>query len=285
MKGIKIFSIHEHEILIYCPFDKVFKSPEYILLKSIYSFEIYLKEVSYFFLKCQKGNCDINPSRILYNDNDINLSKNRLSKYTRDPNVNKDIIFSLSDYYKLELNYSFEGKIFLGSKAEIKEYFLKELRALPNNLYLNRALNVIIFLDQINEKKIKVLEEQRDQIKLQLKEVEEKNNKLKLQNDNTKALVVEKEKLKKQNEKKAKQLKEEKDKLELQNKLLLDEKEKLEQQIKVSESQKKQLNELNEKKKLLNEEKDKLNSQIKSLSDEKKQLEKKVNESEEQKKN
>ena len=112
MKRIKIFSIHEHEILIYCPFDKGFKKPEYLLLKNNYLFEIYLKEVSYFFLKCQKGNCDINPSKILYNDNDQLLFKNRLSKYTRDPNVNKDIIFSLSDYYKLELNDSFEGKIF-----------------------------------------------------------------------------------------------------------------------------------------------------------------------------
>ena len=149
------------------------------------SYYLYSKEKCELFIKCQKRNCDINPSKTLFNDSDQQLFNKLLSKYNEDPNVNKDIIFSLSDYYRLNLDDSLEDKIFLDTKAEKKEYLLNEYTSNQYNPYFfksDKIAKVITFLDEINEKRIKVLEEQKAQIKSRLKITEEQKEKLNLQN-------------------------------------------------------------------------------------------------------
>lgn len=150
------------------------------LKKNKLSRQFFAEDDSYLFLKCPKKGCDINPNKIKNENYDPKLIEQRYLEFTSNPSCNKDIVFSLNDYYKIDRFDAFDNMILLGTKEEIKRYIADEIASSPfKEDKIWRWLN---FLDEMNEKKIKILEEQRQKLKLENDKIYDENQKLTKEN-------------------------------------------------------------------------------------------------------
>ena len=155
---IKICSVHEHEIILANVGIKNFSNKEIVSHQKLNKYDYItfnnLKDVTFIKIKCQKCESDIRPSKGNYEDNEIQLiQKNYLEKGSI---KNKDCVFKLSDYYKIDKKDAIEDTIYLGSKEEIKNYIIEKKigKEFGYNPYISGYLQKWInFLFEMGERK------------------------------------------------------------------------------------------------------------------------------------
>ena len=125
---IKIFSVHEHEIILVNFEKKSFGHKKLDKFEKLNKNDgiTYnnLKDVTFMIMKCQKCGSDIKPSKGNYDDEDIQLIQKNYLEYCS--NKNKNFVFKLSDYYKIDKKDAIDDTIYLGTKEEIKNFIIKK---------------------------------------------------------------------------------------------------------------------------------------------------------------
>ena len=152
---IKIYSVHGHRIILANVGKKNFDQKEldthmYLDKYDYFTFNN-LEDVTFIMIKCQKCESDIRPCKGNYDNKAIQLIQ---KNYLENGSIkNKDYVFKLSDYYKIDKKDVIDDTIYLGTKEEIKNYIIEKKIGTQfryNSGYLQKWIN---FLFQMVERK------------------------------------------------------------------------------------------------------------------------------------